>query len=89
MERLQLCTNCVVQKRISYVLENLSTVVESARFEGLTPVRLKRRYDIDMFVKCNRLDTRWQQYSTQLHTNNAQNNTINIMPHWLEVLMKF
>ena len=26
MERLQLCTNCIVQKRISYILENLSTV---------------------------------------------------------------
>ena len=39
MERLQLCTNRIVQKRISYVLENLSTVVALARFEGVTSVR--------------------------------------------------
>jgi hypothetical protein len=58
MERLQLCINCVVQKLISYVLENLSTVVHSARFEGLTPLRLNRRYDIDLFVNCKWLDTR-------------------------------
>jgi hypothetical protein len=41
VELLQLCINCIMQKRISYDLENLSTVIESARFEGLTPVRLK------------------------------------------------
>ena len=29
-----------------------------------------------VFVKCNRVDTRWQQYSTHLHTNNTQNNVI-------------
>ena len=33
------------------------------------------RYDI--FVNCNSVDTRWQQYSTHLHTNSTQNNTIN------------
>jgi len=32
--------------------------------------------DIDIFVNCNWVDTRWQQYSTHLHTNNTQNNTI-------------
>jgi len=31
----------------------------------------------DIFVDCNWVDTRWQQYSTHLHTNSAQNNTIN------------
>jgi len=31
------------------------------------------RYDI--FVNCNWVVTRWQQYSTHLHTNNTQNNT--------------
>jgi hypothetical protein len=34
--------------------------------------------DKDIFVNCNRVDTRWQQYSTHLHTNNTQNNTINL-----------
>jgi len=33
--------------------------------------------DIDMFVTCNWVDTRWQQYSTHLNTNSTQNNTIN------------
>ena len=28
-----------------------------------------------IFVICNCVDTRWQQYSTHLHTNNTQNNT--------------
>jgi len=26
---------------------------------------------IDIFVNCNWFDTRWQQYSTYLHTNNT------------------
>jgi len=31
----------------------------------------------DIFVNCNWVDTRWwQQYSTNLHTNCKQNNTI-------------
>ena len=33
--------------------------------------------DIDIFVNCNWVDTRWQQYSTHLHTDSTQNNTIN------------
>ena len=33
--------------------------------------------DIRVFVNCNWVVTRWQQYSTHLHTNNTQNNTIN------------
>jgi len=33
--------------------------------------------DIDIFVNCNWGDTRWQYYSTHLHTNSTQNNTIN------------
>ena len=28
-----------------------------------------------IFVNCNWVDTRWQQYSTHLHTNNKQNDT--------------
>ena len=35
-------------------------------------------YDIGICVNCNWVDTRWQQYSTHLHTNNTQNNTSNI-----------
>jgi hypothetical protein len=31
----------------------------------------------DIFVNCNWVDTRWQWYSTHLHINNTQNNTIN------------
>jgi hypothetical protein len=30
-----------------------------------------------MFVNCSWVDTRWQQYSTHLHTNSTQNNTNN------------
>jgi hypothetical protein len=33
-----------------------------------------------IFVNCNWDDTRWQYYSTHLHTNNTQNNTNN---NWL------
>jgi len=45
------------------------------------------RYDI--FVNCNCVDTRWQQYSTHLQTNNIQN-TINLervqaVPHLCEL----
>jgi len=28
------------------------------------------------FVNRDWVDTRWQQYSTQLHTDNSQNNTV-------------
>jgi len=31
------------------------------------------RYDV--FVNCNWVATRWQMYSTHLHTNNTQNDT--------------
>ena len=27
--------------------------------------------DIDIFVNCNWVDTRWQQYSTHLHSNST------------------
>ena len=33
------------------------------------------RYDILVFLNCNWVVTRWQQYSTHLHTNNTQNDT--------------
>ena len=37
------------------------------------------RYDIwsDIFINYSCVDTRWQQYSTHLHTNSTLNNTIN------------
>jgi len=38
----------------------------------------KQFYEIDIFVNCIWVDTRWQQYSTHLHTNSIQNNTINL-----------
>jgi hypothetical protein len=34
-------------------------------------------HDIDIFVNCGCVATRWQQYSTHLHTNSTQNNTVN------------
>jgi hypothetical protein len=33
-------------------------------------------FHIDIFVNCNWVDTRWQQYSTQLHTNSTRHNTM-------------
>ena len=33
---------------------------------------------INIFVNCNWVDTRWQQYSTHLHKNSTQNNIINL-----------
>jgi hypothetical protein len=30
----------------------------------------------DIFVSCNWVDTRWQQYSTHLHTDSTQNDTM-------------
>jgi len=33
--------------------------------------------DIDIFVNCNWIDSSTVQYSTHLHTNNTQKNTIN------------
>jgi len=32
--------------------------------------------DIAIFVTCNWVDTMWQQYSTHLHTNDTQNDTM-------------
>jgi len=34
-------------------------------------------FNIRVFIDCNWVVTRWQQYSTHLHTNNTQNDTIN------------
>src|SRR5215510_6629589 len=33
----------------------------------------------NIFVNYNWVDTRWQQYSTHLHTNSTQNNTIYLL----------
>ena len=35
----------------------------------------KRMILYDIFVNCNWVVTRWQKYSTHLHTNNTQNDT--------------
>jgi len=35
---------------------------------------------IYIFVNCNWVDTRWQWYSTHLHTNNTQDDTIKYTP---------
>jgi ABC-type Fe3+ transport system permease subunit len=44
--------------------------------DGITlPLYLILIYDV--FVNCNWVDTRWQQYSTHLHKNSTWNNTIN------------
>ena len=37
------------------------------------------RCSVDICVNCRWVDTRWQQYSTHLHTNTTQNNTINLL----------
>jgi hypothetical protein len=45
---------------------------------SVTPCSLVDVYEymyIDIFVNCNWVDTRWQQYRTHLHTNSTQNNT--------------
>jgi hypothetical protein len=33
-------------------------------------------YDDNDIFNCNWVDTQWQQYSTHLHTNSTQNNTM-------------
>jgi hypothetical protein len=32
---------------------------------------------VDIFVNCYWVDSRWQYYSTHLHTNSTENNAIN------------
>jgi len=34
-------------------------------------IRVTELLQIDTYVNCNWVDTRWQQHSTQLHTNNT------------------
>ena len=40
---------------------------------GIVILFIDVNIDIDIFINCNWVDTRWQQYSTHLHTNNTQN----------------
>ena len=67
----------------------LGTPSKALRYHGklghvicATLTQLLRHFNVfhefssDIHVKCNWVDTRWQQYSTHLHTNNTQNNTI-------------
>jgi len=42
----------------------------------------KKDVCIDISVNCIWVATRWQQYSTHLHTNNTQINTINLGSVW-------
>jgi len=40
-------------------------------------LRIRKWISISIYcVNCSLVDTRWQQYSTHLHTNSTQNNTI-------------
>ena len=44
----------------------------------------------DIFINCNWVVTKWQQYSTHLHTNNTQNDTkiwesAGRAPSWLDL----
>jgi hypothetical protein len=41
----------------------------------LDDIKTKKHQWYDIFVNCNWVATRWQQYSTHLHTNNTQNDT--------------
>jgi hypothetical protein len=36
---------------------------------------VERKENYDIFVNCNWVATRWQKYSTHIHTNNTQNDT--------------
>jgi hypothetical protein len=45
-------------------------------------------YDIDIFVNCYWVDTRWQYYSTHLHTNNTQNKTITLVGRFYGIRMQ-
>jgi len=49
-----------------YIIEHLFVAIKTTK---------DARYMIwhDIFVNCDWVATRWQQYSTHLHTNNTQN----------------
>jgi len=66
--------------RINLCDEPCSVAKSSARRRALDcPVfRLSNCQLIDIFVNCSWIDTQWQQYSTHLHANSTQNNTINL-----------
>ena len=52
--------------------------ITSIQFCNLNGTTHSFQYDTilyDIFVNCNWVVTRWQQYSTHLHTNNTQNDT--------------
>jgi hypothetical protein len=42
----------------------------------------------NIFVNCNSVATRWQQYSTHLHTNNTQNNTKQTIHRTTEIFLE-
>jgi len=57
---------------------NLPRVTVPAYVPNLSHTFLRFNIDFGIFVNCNWVDTLWQQYSTHLHTNSTQNNTINL-----------
>ena len=60
----------------SYLRQNLTLghIFVMRLQEDHTSLNDMTRHDI--FVKCNWVDTRWQQYGTHLYTHNTQNNTM-------------
>ena len=63
------------ENRVYYRLKGEAlacTVWKTRLWRGCGPVR-QAAYDIgyDIFVNCYWVVTRWQQYSTHLHTNNT------------------
>ena len=54
-----------------------SAVILLLQTDGQTDMaNLKGEFDMILYyINCNWVVTRWQQYSTHLHTNNTQNDT--------------
>jgi len=59
-------------KRTFIVSEFVYLLFIWGRFQ-LTQIKYRQNLplNIDIFVNCNWVDTRWQKYSTHLHTNNT------------------
>jgi len=53
----------------------LTRMCRTRRGRGRFIRTLQIDIDIDILVNCNWVVTRWQQYSTHLHTNSTQNDT--------------
>jgi hypothetical protein len=56
------------------IIKNINELSKrSVQFTGIRTRGICDTYDI--FVNCNWVATRWQQYSAHIHTNNTQNDT--------------